>query len=130
MVADSQEVTEYKELVLEDRRAQVETVVVVDRDRLYKIRAMIEKAYCLQGAHLIKGIDLAVKTIGTRLQDKIRNRAPRTAEFRLIVAGGGIHSREDLCGRNVHLQQSRPLVVVDPFKLQIICEPRIPIDLR
>src|SRR6185312_9570766 len=126
MVADMQVVAEDKQLVANDRAAEISAEVVIDGHR---IRSGLEVVLGLQRADAIEFIGRAVKVVGAGFEDDIRHGSADPSELRLIVSGRDADALNRFAGRNENLQESRPFVVVYAFDLRVICQTRLAVDL-
>ncbi len=127
MVIDTQKVAEEKGLVFDDRPPDIGAVVVVNGGRLWRDGRVLEERHRRQRANPIDLIGRAVKFIRSTLEYDVRDRPIRSAQLRVVVAGGHIHSLDGFNRWNVDGQKPGALVVVQTLELQVVGQPRLPI---
>ena len=119
-------VAEEEQLVAEDRPAEREPAL----RELLRRRQVREVAARIRLLVVPEGEDAALQIVGAGLQRDVGDGSARSAELRVVVAGGDADRLDRLRRRDEHRQQPRPVIVVEPFNLDVVGQPRLPVDLR
>src|SRR6266852_958342 len=126
VIINSQKIAEEERLILPNRPANIGAIIVVDARGL---RDGLEKRDSSQSAYAVVFIRGAMKLIRARLEDDVGYRSISPAQFRVVIAGGHIHSLDRFDGRNVDGEKTGALVVVQTFELEVVGEAGLAIDL-
>ena len=127
MIIDAEEITEEESLVLDDGSTDVGPIVVVHARGL-RCDGLKERLR-RQLADTVDLIRSAVKLVRARFKDDICHRPIGSSQFSVVIARCYIDGLDRFDRRNVNREQTSSFVVVQAFKLQIVCQTRLPVHL-
>src|SRR6266478_2507163 len=127
VIIDTEEITKEESLVPDDRPANVGAIIVIHARRLWRDR--LEERLGGQRADTVDFISSAVKLIGARFEDHICYCAIGSSQLGVVIAGCYINGLNRFNRGNVNRQQTGSFVVVQAFKLQVVCQTRLPVHL-
>ena len=126
MVRDVAVVAEEEQLVALNRAAEREAGLEVVGRRV-RVREVAGRVRLLVVA---EGERASLDIVRAGPQRHVRDRAAGAAELRVVHARRDVHRLDRFRRRNERRQQTGAVVVVDPFDLHVVGEPRLPVDVR
>ena len=125
VVADVLVVAEEEQLVVLDRPAEREPALQVVAGR----RGVREVAGRVRLLVVAEREDAALQRVRAGLERHVGDGAAGAAELRVVRARADVHRLDRLGRRNQRRQQPGAVVVVDPFDLDVVRQPRLAVDV-